>query len=67
LQIVLEDPSDYINAAVDLACTYALTVYNAVYDALSQITATSLITADYKFYARAKELPFIEPLKDLKL
>jgi len=67
LQIVLEDPYDYMNAAVDLAYTYTLTVYDAVYVALSQITATPLITADYKFYARAKELTFIEPLKDLKL
>ncbi len=67
LQITLEDPSRYMNSAIDLAFTYSLTVYDAVYAALSQITGIPLITADYQFYTRAKNLPFIEALKDLKL
>ena len=37
------------------------------YAALSQVTGIPLITADYQFYTRAKNLPFIEALKDLKL
>ena len=67
LQISLEDPSQYMNSAIDLAFTYSLTVYDAVYAALSQVTGIPLITADYQFYTRAKALPFIEALKDLKL
>jgi len=67
LQISLEDPSQYMNSAIDLALTYSLTVYDAVYAALSQITGIPLITADYQFYTRTKSLPFIEALKDLKL
>ncbi len=67
LQITLEDPSRYMNSTIDLAFTYSLTVYDAVYAALSQITGIPLITADYQFYTRAKNLPFIEALKDLKL
>ncbi len=67
LQITLEDPSRYMNSAMDLAFTYFLTVYDAAYAALSQITGIPLITADYQFYTKAKELPFIEALKDLKI
>lgn len=67
LQITLEDPSQYMNSAIDLAFKYSLTIYDAVYAALSQITGIPLITADYQFYTRAKKLPFIVALKDLKL
>lgn len=67
LQITLEDPSRYMNAAIDLAFTFSVTLYDAVYAALSQVTGIPLITADYQFYTRAKNLPFIEALKDLKL
>jgi len=67
LQISLEDPSQYINSTIDLAFTYSLTIYDAVYAALSQITGIPLITADYQFCTKVKKLPFIEALKDLKL
>ena len=67
LQITLEEPSKYANPAIDLAFKFSLTVYDAVYAALSQTTGIPLITADYQFYNRAKSLPFIEALKDLKL
>lgn len=67
LQITLEDPSQFMNSAIDLAFKYSLTVYDAVYAALSQITGIPLITADYQFYTRAKNLPFIVALRDLKL
>lgn len=67
LQITVEDVSQYMNAAIELAFTYSLSVYDAVYAALSQITGIPLITADYQFYTRAKNLSFIEALRDLKL
>ncbi len=67
LQITLEDPSQYMHAAIDLAFTYSLTIYDAAYAALSQVTGIPLITADYQFYSRAKDLPLIEPLRDLIL
>jgi len=67
LQITLEDPSQYMNSAIGLAFTYSLTVYDAVYAALAQVTGLPLITADYQFYTKAKNLPFIEALKDLEL
>jgi predicted nucleic acid-binding protein len=67
LEITLEDPSQYMNAAIELAFTLSLTIYDAIYAALSQFTGIPLITADYQFYERAKNLPFIEALKDLKL
>ena len=67
LDISLENASESMNSALDLAFRYSLTVYGAVYAALSQIAGIPLITADYKFYTRAKALPFIEALKDLEL
>ena len=67
LQITLEEPSKYMNPAIDLAFAHSLTVYDAVYAALSQVSGIPLITADYRFYNKAKDLPFIEALKHLKL
>jgi predicted nucleic acid-binding protein len=67
LQITLEDPARYMSAAIELAFKYSLTVYDAVYAALSQVTGIPLITADYQFFTRAKNLPFIEALKELDL
>ena len=67
LQIILEDPSQYMKSAIDLAFKYSITIYDAVYASLSQVTGIPLITADYQFYARAKDLPFLEALKDLEL
>jgi len=65
LHITLEHPSRLMASAVDLAFKHSLTVYDAVYAALSQITGIPMITADHKFYTMAKGLPFIETLKDL--
>ena len=67
LQITLEDPSQFMNSAIDLAFKYSLTVYDAVYAALSQITGIPLITADYQFYMKAKDLPYVESLRDLEI
>jgi predicted nucleic acid-binding protein len=67
LNILLEDPSKFMNLAVNLAFRHSLTVYDAVYAALSQYTGIPMITADYKFYNSAKELPFVEALKNLEL
>jgi len=66
LQIILEDPSQYMSSAIDIAFKYSLTVYDAVYASLSQVTGIPLITADYQFYAKAKDLPFLEALRDLE-
>jgi len=67
LQIILEDPSQYMNSAIDIAFKHSLTVYDAVYASLSQVTGIPLITADYQFYEKAKDLPFLEALRDLEL
>jgi len=67
LEVVLEEPSEYMDAAIQLAYTHSLTVYDAAYVALSQTTAIPLITADYKFFTKVGDLPFIEPLRDLNL
>ena len=67
LHITLQDPSQYMDSTIDIAFKYSLTVYDAVYAALSEVTGIPLITADYQFYTRAKAHPFIEALKDLKL
>jgi predicted nucleic acid-binding protein len=67
LQITLEDPTGYMDSAVELAFKYSITIYDAVYAALSQVTGIPLITADYKFYASTKSLPFVEALKDLRV
>ena len=66
LQITLEGPYKYMNSALDLAFAYSLTMYDAVYAALSQVSGIPLITADYQFYKKAKDLPFIEALRDVK-
>ncbi len=67
LEVVLEEPARHMDAAIELAYTLSVTVYDAIYLALSQTTGIPLITADYKFFAKAKDLPFIEPLRDLNL
>jgi len=67
LQITLEDSHKILESAVDLAFRHSFTVYDAAYAALAQIHGIPMITADYRFYDRAKELPFIEALKDLKI
>lgn len=67
LQISFQSSYEYMNSAIELAFRYTLTVYDAVYAALSQFTGTPLITADYKFLAKVNKLPFIEALKDLEI
>lgn len=67
LQIVLRDPSEYMETSIQLAFKYSLTIYDAVYAGLAQVACVPLITADYKFHSKTKELPFIVALKDIKL
>jgi len=65
LEIRLEPPHGYMNSAIELAFRHSITIYDAVYAALSQHTSLPLITADYKFWSKVKSLPFVVPLKDL--
>ncbi len=67
LQVSLQPPFEYLNSAIDLAFKYSLTLYDAVYAALSQIAGVPLITADYKFWSKVKKLSFIEALKELEI
>jgi predicted nucleic acid-binding protein len=67
LQVNLEPPFEYMNSAIDLAFKYSITLYDAVYAALSQNARAPLITADYKFWAKVKGLSFIEALRELEI
>jgi predicted nucleic acid-binding protein len=66
LQITLVDPEEHMDAALELAFRLSLTVNDAIYAALAQVSGIPLITADYKFFDKAKDLPFVEALKDLQ-
>ena len=67
LQVSLQPPFEYLNSAIDLAFRYSLTLYDAVYAALSQIAGAPLITADYKFWSKVNKLSFIEALRELEI
>jgi predicted nucleic acid-binding protein len=67
LQISIEAPSGYIDHAIKLAFDYSLTIYDAIYAALAQLSGIPLITADYAFCAKVKNLPFIIPLSNIQL
>jgi predicted nucleic acid-binding protein len=67
LDMKLVDASEYMAVAIQIAFDRTLTIYDAVYAALSQVAGVPLITADYKFYSKAKNLPFIVALRDLNL
>ncbi len=67
LQVSLRPPFEHLNSAIDLAFKYSLTLYDAVYAALSQIAGVPLITADYKFWSKVNKLSFIEALRELEI
>jgi predicted nucleic acid-binding protein len=67
LQIGLELPYAYMDSAIELAFKHSLTIYDAVYAALSQFLGIPLITADYKFWGKVRGLPLIEALKELRI
>jgi len=67
LEVNLQPPFEYLSSAIDLAFKYSLTLYDAVYAALSQIAGAPLITADYKFWSKVNKLSFIEALRDLEI
>ena len=67
LEIALEPAREHMNSAIELAFRYSITIYDAVYAALSHHTGLPLITADYKFWSKVKSLPFIVPLRDLEI
>ena len=53
LGIMLRDPADDAEDAVLLDFRHGFTVYDAAYAALAQAEGIPLITADYKFHAKA--------------
>jgi predicted nucleic acid-binding protein len=65
LDISLIAPVDHLGAAIELSFKFSLTVYDAVYAALAQVSGIPLVTADYRFFEKAKDLPFVEALRDL--
>jgi len=67
LGIPLRDPADDAEDGVLLAFRHGFTVYDAAYAALAQAEGIPLLTADYKFHAKAKSMPLVLPLKDLVL
>lgn len=67
LQFTLQPPSEYMSSAVEVAFKYSLSLYDAVYATLSQFVGAPLITADYKFLAKVKNMPFIEALRELEI
>jgi predicted nucleic acid-binding protein len=67
LEISLQPPFEYLTSAIELAFKYSLTLYDAVYAALSQIAGAPLITADYKFLSKVNKLSFIEALRELEI
>ena len=63
LDIVLPT-EEIIKNAVDIALRYDITVYDAIFLSLSQMTDATFITADKKFYDKVKKLKFAKFLKD---
>jgi predicted nucleic acid-binding protein len=54
-----------IDAAIDLAYEYDISIYDAFYIALADELDCSLVTADMKLYEKVKQLVFIKELKNI--
>jgi predicted nucleic acid-binding protein len=67
LELELVDFSEVFESAVGLAFSQDITIYDAVYIAVSQTRHIPLITADYKLLAKLKDIPLLMPLKEMKL
>jgi predicted nucleic acid-binding protein len=67
LQLELVDFPDVFEPAIGLAFSQGITVYDAIYIAVSQTRHIPLITADYKLLAKIKDIPLVMPLRELKL
>lgn len=67
LELELVDFSEVFESAIGLAFSQDITIYDAVYIAVSQTHHIPLITADYKLLAKIKDIPLVMPLKEIKL
>lgn len=67
LELELVDFPEVSEAAIALAFSRDITIYDAAYIAVSQTYHIPLITADYKLVAKIKGIPLVMPLKDIKL
>ncbi len=67
LELELVDFSEVFEPAVELAFSRGITIYDAVYVAVSQARHIPLVTADYKLLAKLKDIPLVLPLKEMKL
>jgi predicted nucleic acid-binding protein len=67
LGLELVDFPEVRESAIALALSQDITIYDAVYIAVSQTHHIPLITADYKLLAKIKDIPLVMPLKEIKL
>ena len=67
LELELVGFSEAFESAVELAFSHGITIYDAVYIAISQTRHTPVITADYNLVARIKDIPLVIPLREMKL
>ena len=55
---------DILYSALKLAFTYEVTLYDAYFLALAEVTKSFLITADYKFYKKVSDSKLVKRLSD---
>jgi predicted nucleic acid-binding protein len=67
LELELVDFPEVSEAAITLAFSRDITIYDAAYIAVSQIYHIPLITTDYRLLAKIKNIPLVVPLKEMKL
>lgn len=67
LGLELIDFREVFEQAVELAFSRDITMYDAVYVAVSQVYHVPLVTADYELLEKVKELPFAMSLKEMRL
>ena len=56
---------EIIYSAIRIAFEYDITVYDAIYVALTEETGLDFITADRRLYERVRELEFVKFIADL--
>jgi len=67
LEFELVDFPEVFESAIGLAFSKDITIYDAAYIAVSQTRYIPLITADYEFLAKLKDLPLVIPLREMEL
>jgi len=55
---------DILYSALKLAFLYEITLYDAYFLALAEVTKSFLITADYKFYKKVNDSKLVKRLSD---